>query len=283
MLYIAFGGWVSCRLATRPDPFDDPRGNLSGVRQLAFAGEPDLDRVIRFQHPPYQRSHCWPIGVAVTSVRIGPNEVKSHNLVGAAVDLLDSPVFEGRNGVVTYDTREPIHPFHVELRSSGNAVARRFVPKDESYPFPELLPQSGGVNPSEISAATGLEQIELEWAKRLKLLEQDLTTASNDEVPGLEERIELLRQKKFPAFMFRQSMRWSYALNGPVSGDAEFLLGNTAGLSAQWGVDFWFGGYDADAQSFFCSGTLSIPEKTGELIVPMVLRSSRRPITQQTA
>ena len=57
MLTLRFSGWVSCRLATDPDPFDDPRGNLSGFRQLAYAGEPDLDRTIRFQNAPFMRSH----------------------------------------------------------------------------------------------------------------------------------------------------------------------------------------------------------------------------------
>ena len=43
MLVIEFNGWFQCRLATDPDPYDEPRG-VSGYVH-AYAGEPDLDRL----------------------------------------------------------------------------------------------------------------------------------------------------------------------------------------------------------------------------------------------
>ena len=47
MIALAFDGWAECRLATDPDPSDEPRG-VSGWT-FAVAGEPDLDRIIRLQ------------------------------------------------------------------------------------------------------------------------------------------------------------------------------------------------------------------------------------------
>lgn len=43
---VDFSGWYQVRLATGGDPYNDPRG-VSGW-QFALAGEPDMDRVLRF-------------------------------------------------------------------------------------------------------------------------------------------------------------------------------------------------------------------------------------------
>ena len=50
MLRLRFGGWFQCRLATDPDPADEPRGVSGSIK--ALPGEPDLDRIIRLQPPP---------------------------------------------------------------------------------------------------------------------------------------------------------------------------------------------------------------------------------------
>jgi hypothetical protein len=62
MLSVAFAGWAQCRLPTDPDPYDELRG-VSGYMQ-AYAGEPDLDRIIRFQDPPFRRTHTPEIGIS---------------------------------------------------------------------------------------------------------------------------------------------------------------------------------------------------------------------------
>ena len=46
-LLLRFQGWFELRLATDPDPTDEPRG-VSGYT-FAFGCEPPLDRVLRFQ------------------------------------------------------------------------------------------------------------------------------------------------------------------------------------------------------------------------------------------
>ena len=44
MIEVRYSGWFQCRLATDPDPYDEPRG-VSGYLH-AYVGEPDLDRRI---------------------------------------------------------------------------------------------------------------------------------------------------------------------------------------------------------------------------------------------
>ena len=79
MLSITFAGWAQCRLATDPDPYDEPRG-VSGY-MWAYSGEVDLDRIIRFQAPPFQRTHTPEIGVSVTSVKVHGNDLSNLNYV----------------------------------------------------------------------------------------------------------------------------------------------------------------------------------------------------------
>jgi hypothetical protein len=265
MLSIDFAGWVSCRLATDPDPFDDPRGTLSSFQQFAFAGEPDLDRVIRFHRPPFVRSHTWPVGVTVRRVRNDGVEDTAHPLAGAEVDLLDDPVLEGRNGAVAGDVREPINPVHLQVRRGTDAVSRAVVPRDPDYPFPDLMPLPGMPIPlSQIVAATGLSALVPSWQERLAKLEAELAAAPMADRPGLEERIALLRGNLASpggglAGMFRANMQWRLALDGPIQGDPAALFGAVDLAALDWTVAFWFGGYDTDAQMFFCEGTLGVP------------------------
>ena len=62
---LTFSGWVQCRMATDPDPTNDPRG-VSGY-SFAIPGEPDMDRIIYFQNRKgvIQRSFCPEVGVNI--------------------------------------------------------------------------------------------------------------------------------------------------------------------------------------------------------------------------
>src|SRR5438067_16813 len=102
---LGFSGWFQVRLATDPDPCDEPRG-VSGY-SWALPGEPDLDRIIRFQpNAPFLRAGCAPEvrpGVVVQHVSMSERELADHPLAHARVDLVDGPKFEGRNGIVAED------------------------------------------------------------------------------------------------------------------------------------------------------------------------------------
>ncbi|HEY7081413.1 MAG TPA: hypothetical protein VH500_17090 [Nitrososphaeraceae archaeon] len=119
-LVIKFAGWFQCRLATDPDPTDEPRG-VDGYTH-AVAGEPDLDRIIRLQPSSgvVQRSYCPRIGVKVISVYVDQHRIDDHPLIGAFVDFLDEPKFEGRNTILTEPDTEAIFPVHIQLKEDAD-------------------------------------------------------------------------------------------------------------------------------------------------------------------
>jgi hypothetical protein len=123
-LAVDFEGWYQARLATGGDPYNDPRG-VSGW-QFAYPGEPDLDRVIRFRPDgTHLRAHVDPgirVGVVVTAASLDGADLPA--LRGAPVDLLDGPVFEGRNGVLAFDGDEPIVPLRLRIAGGGLDLER---------------------------------------------------------------------------------------------------------------------------------------------------------------
>ena len=278
MLAITFSGWAQCRLATDPDPYDEPRG-VSGYMR-AYAGEPDLDRIIRFQAPPFRRSHTPQIGVTVRSVHVHGSESSAHPLNGAALDLLDGAKFEGRNGVIAEDGKEPIVPFHLALRRDANQVSRATVPTDPAAPFREFNASAVSGDPGLIERETGIASIFDLWRDRLAVLDRSVGGASPEDVPALGERIDFLRQAitnpdgvgRFFAF----KMEWNYLLRSPVQetpGGLARLLPGFVPTRDPWVAKFWFGGWDADAQCFYVGGSLEIRD-AGE---PAAARSMRRP------
>src|SRR5215217_9320292 len=122
MLKLEFEGFFQCRLASDPDPADETRG-VSGLT-FAVAPEPDLDRIIRLQDPVALRSAGPTVGVTIVRVQIDDQPTANHPLLGARVHLHDAPRFEGRNGIVAEDAREPIDPFLLEISGDGVTLRR---------------------------------------------------------------------------------------------------------------------------------------------------------------
>ena len=89
---IHFDGIFQDRLATDPDSFDNPRGDLGWTK--SHTGEPDFDRVIRFNNPTFPRRYINEVGVSITKVTIdGQNIVDS--LVGQMINLGSNTHFVG--------------------------------------------------------------------------------------------------------------------------------------------------------------------------------------------
>jgi hypothetical protein len=278
MLAISFAGWAQCRLATDPDPYDEPRG-VSGYLH-AYAGEPDLDRLIRFQDPPFRRTHTPTIGVLVRSVVLDGAPVAEHPLQSARVQLLDRPKFEGRNGVVAEDGLEPIVPFHLSIEQGAARLARATVPTDPTSPYREFNAIDFIADPGFMERETGIVSLVSVWGERLALLETELAGAAADERPALEERIDFLRANLERgggvARFFPVRMVWDYALRSPVSSaNVTALLPDFAPTTGPWRVSFWFGGWDADAQAYFVGGTLEIRRADEAPGVPMTRRPER--------
>ncbi|HEV2999218.1 MAG TPA: hypothetical protein VGW75_00660 [Solirubrobacteraceae bacterium] len=258
MLWLHFAGWFQCRLATDPDPSDEPRG-VSGYAHAA-AGEPDLDRVVRLQPAgAVQRSHTPPVGVSVRAVAVNGRPVDGHPLVGARVDLLDSPTFEGRNGIVAEAGSEPIVPFVLEVARDGVRLERRHD-DDERFPFREL--HASGIQPglSAVADATGIYDLAETWRERSALVRRDLE-ASTDTVEraALRKRLSVMANPGLARF-FGVRMLYAFSLRGrAVVEDPDDRLPERVDPQQPWPVDFWLGGWDTDAFQGFMRGAVGLP------------------------
>jgi hypothetical protein len=262
VIWLHFAGWFQCRLATDPDPADEPRG-VGGYAHAA-PGEPDLDRVIRLQPPgSVQRSYCPAIGVTVRSVVVEGRVAEGHPLVGASVDLLEEPVFEGRNGIVAEDGLEPIVPFVLEVAQGGFRLERRHA-DEELFPFAEL--QAAGVQPglSAVAGETGIYDLASVWRERSARLQRDHDTSQEPtERAALSKRLGLLARPALARF-FGVRMLYGFRLGGLASvEDPEGWLGGEADPALPWPIDFWLGGWDSDAFSGYMKGAVGVALTSG--------------------
>ncbi len=129
-LTAGFEGYFMCRLATDPDPNNEPRGR-SGYT-MALTRERPLDQVIRLQPDDYVKSHLRrpgpqigrDVGVNVRSVAFDGVQLKGHHpLVDARVslgginDIFGGPIFESRNNIVGSDDSMAfaVNPFELSI------------------------------------------------------------------------------------------------------------------------------------------------------------------------
>jgi hypothetical protein len=263
MIEIRFRGWFQVRLATDPDPYDEPRG-VSGYVH-AYAGEPDLDRVISFQPPAFTRPHGRPVGVVVDQVARDGAADLDHPLVGAAVDLLDEPKFEGRNGVIGDDGFEPVYPFRMAVEKGAFRVVRSVVPADPTFPYDGLFPGGIEIGVNEVSDATGENGLAPAWTSRIDALVGDLAAAEDPHRTGIAERLDFLRTElalgpRGATRFFFALMRYGYVLASPPElTDPGGWLDGHDDPATPWTADFWLGGWDADALCGYVRGTLRLP------------------------
>src|SRR5215213_306660 len=91
-IQIHFDGIFQNRLATDPDSFDNTRGDRGWTK--SHTGEPNFDRVIRFNNPIFPRRYVEEVGVFITKVTInGQNVVDS--LVDQIINLGSNTHFVG--------------------------------------------------------------------------------------------------------------------------------------------------------------------------------------------
>jgi hypothetical protein len=262
MIELRFGGWFQCRLATDPDPYDEPRGVTGYVH--AYVGEPDLDRRITFQPPSFMRSHAPNVGIAIDQVTRDDQLVTNHPLLNSAVNLLGSPKFEGRNGVIADDGLEPVYPFELEVTKQQFRLIRAIQPENPDYPYPELFAAGVEPAPDEIRDATGIPSLIPIWRERRTKLLAALPTASEADQAALHERIAFIEQQLAnnggAARFFFARMRYEYSLGSPLTlHDPNNWLPEAANPQPRaWPVRFWFGGWDADVLCGYARGTLTI-------------------------
>jgi hypothetical protein len=274
VLTLNIEGWFQCRLATDPDPSDEPRG-VSGWT-FAVAGEEDLDRIIRFQEPISPRSHGPEVGVAVRTVSVGGQQIPNHPLVEGQVDLLDGPRFEGRNGIVAEDAAECIDPFHLRIRGSGVTLRRKDIldPQNPESKIHEVDPsvlrrrqpvEGEAVERAEIADATGVMDYVGYRRKRKEELEDDLEQMGDPVIrAALRKRIadleESLERRDIRVGILGASLIYRFAIRGPAEVvDERDALRGVVGTSPPWPIEFWVGGWDADALCGYMRGRLQVP------------------------
>lgn len=263
MIELRFRGWFQCRLATDPDPYDEPRG-VSGY-VLAYAGEPDLDRVLSFQQPRFSRTPGRQVGVFVDAVVDSGVVIEDHPLIGATVDLLGHPKFEGRNGVIADDGFEPIYPFRMAIENDGFHAVRAVVPSDPSFPYGDLFAGGVEIGVNEVPDATGENGLATTWTSRLTALEQELASAPEPQRTGIAERIEFLERNLRAdgggaARFFFALMRYEYSLRSdPDLRDPQRWVSDHIDPALPWSATFWLGGWDADVLCGYTRGTLRLP------------------------
>lgn len=283
-IILEFGGWCLIRLATDPDPSDEPRG-VSGYT-FALAGEPDLDRVVRFQPPPDSvfalRSHSPAVGVTVTRVTRDDSGAELPGIAGAPVELLGEPRLENRQWALTLPGYEPIVPFHLRIITSTGLSIERSTPLNPADPGQPVwkapaavLAEHGaqGIScaPELIRQATGLDDPLTEVIRRLGALQEELDAGEVDATgrTALDARISELQYAVDNPTDRRVGMRefieqFAFELEGPVEvTDGHGLLGGTPDTDARWPITFWIGGWDPDALCAYVKGSLTIPYATG--------------------
>lgn len=289
VLELEFQGWAQIRLATDPDGAVVRRGCTGNA--FAIGDEPDLDRIIRLQpDKAIVRSHCPPIGVQVVDARLLTSPLQATaagrpipQLVGAKVELLESPVFEGRNHLVSEDG-EPIEPFVLEIRGAGGVVLRRKVigpPVNDMTPvqrrgsgrYPVNLQVSLAAMRENMRRA-GLKTSPAEYvAERTKLLQSEL-----DKIPPAERIGRVAEELKFRISVLNdakpENIRWTrfffdaeyaHTLSGPLTASVPGLKPALKVVAAKkddpakWLINYHFGFFDTDALCAYMFGKVWIP------------------------
>jgi hypothetical protein len=284
ILVLSFEGWIVLRLATDPDPTDEARG-VSGYT-FAFAGEPDLDRVLYLQPPAdwTPRSGSPPLGVTVRHA-VRTDGTPCPALAGATVELLDRPVLENRQWTISLPGYEPIVPFNLQITAPQLQI-RRDVPLDPADPKAPVWEASAAAiavkaadgmqyEPQTIGHATGIwDSLQL-VSDRLAMLEHERSherdptrrTALDGRIAELQVAVAKPTDRRVVARYFVE--RFAFALLGPpatITGDQSGALGGTldpgsSDPSAPWKIAFWLGAWDPDLLCAYMQGALEIPFK----------------------
>lgn len=294
VLRLDFQGWFQCRLGTDPDGAAEKRGVTGNA--FAIGEEPDMDRVIRFQDngQTVNRSHCPKIGINVVKAQLQAaplgldvNLGDVNEFIGANVDLLDSPKYEGRNHLVSEDG-EPIDPFHLSITSTdGKIVMTRKVLHTISINEMKAVDRrmSGrfptrGASASVENCSRNLKRIQIVKSPlqfiedRIKALEADLKGREHEisaEIESIKFRLAGLYDtlKSSQGIPVRTGVRWTrfffdvtynHTLSGKASVDtSKSSLGFKIDGNKKWQIKYQMGFYDSDALAGYTFGEILIP------------------------
>lgn len=296
-LYLAFEGYFQMRMATDPDPPDEPRG-LSGYT-FALAGEPDLDGLLHLQ--PDEEGVCerrFGVKPQATDPRVGVTVRQAKRFdektlvykeapewIGARVSFVKAQLVE-RNGIIIRNDLFAIDPLRVQVRKKRGALVldrEDFLdPDNPELPISQATsamltrrqPQGLTDNSVEVAKATGLPDASdatciANRQIRQRNLEELLKRTRNPvERAALETRISQLNilqqwwnlsEKGMPIDRrAHQLTLQGYGWSIDINGPVH---ANKIGAdeNTTWTLSFWMGGWDGDALCAYISGYLSIP------------------------
>jgi hypothetical protein len=277
-LVLEYEGWIVLRLATDPDPTDEPRG-ISGY-SFAFGDEADMDRILYLQPPANfeLRSCAPPAGVAVRRALLGDGTVVPA-WDGAKVQLLGEPRLENRNWILTPPGFEPIVPFELRIDAGKGLSLQRSAPLDPRAPRKPVwkvdesllaAQAANGMNyePDTVGRATGIWDSYQTCVDRLRLLEQEIETVDPGSprhaiLSGRIAELQIARDNREDRRV--QNRSYVERFGFPVSGRArigpgvEAAVGAPVDLARAWTVAFWIGGWDADLLMAYMQGALEVP------------------------
>jgi len=299
MLKLLFEGYYQMRMATDPDPPDDPRG-MSGYT-FALPGEPDFDRKLHFQADEkgaHQRIYGLPgtkgpqIGVKVTEAV--ENGKPRADLKGARVRFVDAELVE-RNGVIVRNDLFAIDPLRVRIEKAdtGEALLDRvdLLSGDPTKPHLSIVdataPQikrrqlQGGFTDGswKVALATGMASPDdaallanrKERQRNLIALRETIDPKKQPgEYSGLTTRItqlDILSQwwnlsvLPRPLPLDRRAKQLALLADGWNVDMNGPVLANKVGADEKkfWNVSFWMGGWDGDALCGYVQGELNVP------------------------
>ncbi|MBC8031695.1 MAG: hypothetical protein H7Z16_16550 [Pyrinomonadaceae bacterium] len=296
-LYLSFEGYFQMRMATDPDPTDEPRG-VSGYT-FALAGEPDFDNLVHLQPDEegvcerrfgYGKNDIGPrVGVTVQQAKWFDDKSlvykEAPEYLDARVSFVNAQLTE-RNGIVIRNDLFALDPLRVQLRKKSGALVldrEDFLdPSNPALPITqatsEMLvrrqPQGLTDNSVEVAKATGLPDASndsciINRRIRQRNLEELLRhTKKPVERAALQTRIsqlnilrrwwELSQGGKIIDRRAHQLTLQGYGWSVDVNGTVH---ANKIGADAKstWPLSFWIGGWDGDALCGYISGYLSIP------------------------
>lgn len=263
MLAIRFEGFFQCRLATDTDDWHERRGRDGWT--FAFGSEPDLDRVIRFNDPIALRTHAPPVEVRVKEVAVDVNPIPNHPLLGARMDLINDPVFEGREGNIADPGDEPISPMVVRMSKGKFSVERGSAydvmdPKSRKPYLGQGISAIPDPNVRGVRLANHQEAVAYR-ASRKKVLETDrLGQITPDQKVILDNRIDKLRTQNGGAVTASVFSAVNYAhplKDGARLQDPDHIFAGID-LAAPWHMVYWMGAWDADTLTGFVRGELRL-------------------------
>jgi hypothetical protein len=272
MMQVEFEGWFQCRLASDPDPTDEPRG-ISGCT-FALVGEPDLDRIIRLQKPgPEVVRHPGPeIGVTVNEVAVNGAPVADHPLLGAQLELRNDARFQELNGVLAKPKSAFIDPFDLQISKNEDLSIRRAALWDIDDPdcsiyalTPEAIkprqPLVLEIDSAEVLNCSGIldptEYRDTRTHQLKELLEQESDALA---IARLKQRIEAQELSDWRGqrllMLLGARVMYRFQLNQPEPKivDKHKQLGELS--DDPWLIEFWMGGWDNDSFCAYMKGTL---------------------------